>query len=715
MSRIELSLSGAAWLIVLLLLACLAISYLYYRNTLPPVSTGRRTFLVFLRFSALSFAALMLLEPLVRIVDVSVLPPTLAVLIDDSGSMSLGNRPQQTADALAAVSKLRLPGDGMRRFYLFGPSLSEGDAAPPESLSLRRDATNIATSLSSLASQKDAQNVRAVLLLTDGSSNSGESPAYEAARLGLPVYTIGIGDSIHPRDIAVTKVNANQTVHEGVETPVDVTIRSSGFPSRTVEVSLFEEETLVDRTSIRSGEGTLDYTAGLAYTPTGEGVRHLSVRVSPAEGELTTRNNRFDFFVRVLKGRLNALMVAGEPSPDVAAVREILHASQEFSVVSRTGRRPNTFYEGPLTRVLVDSSDCLILVGFPGRDSKGGDLDLIRTAIGRGKPALFIAAPRPSQDGFRSLAPLLGLAPKSLSASEELVFFNPLASHRNNPLVDPAQGAYELWQRLPPLYRTASRIELLSGGTILAVPRVQGVVLDDPLFVTYDVPPVRTASLLGYGVWRWRLMGSSDPDTGNQLGAFLESTLRWLTTGGVERGLRVQTSREFYPEGEPVEFVAQAYDATAQPVENASVRVSVSAGSGPVSLPLSPIGGGRYESPLYGLPPGEYHFTAGASLEGEFLGSDSGRFSIGQTSLEFRETRMDAPLLRRIAFLTGGRFVLPGAEASLEPVLDSLKTFGPERAEHTSRIELWHWPFSLALVILFFAAEWFIRKQSGMT
>lgn len=715
MPRIDLSLSVATGVAALLFLGSLAIAYLYYRTTLPPVSPLRRLVLGTLRGGALFLTAVMLLEPLVRIVHTSMVPPSLAVLIDNSQSMTLANRGELLRSELSAIRKLQLPDGGIIHYYLFGSSLSTPLDTPPDSLTLSEEATDLSGALASLREQAQENNVRAVILLTDGASNTGDNPVYEAARMALPVFPVAVGDSAHPRDLAVTKIQSNQTVYEGLMAPVDVTLRGSGFPGESVEVSLLDEGTRVDRATIELAPGVRDHTVRLHYRPEGAGTHRISVRAAELRGEATGRNNALDFFARVLKGRLRILTIGGAPSPDLSTIRATLRDEGSFVVEARTGRKSGGYYEGPLSDAAIDSADCLLLIGFPSAQTSAADAEQVHTAIERGKPALFLAGPSLSAEELRKLSPLLGISVQSISPSEELVFLQPASAERNNPILNPAGGGLELWDRLPPVFRSATRIRPLPGATVLAVSKIQDVVLNDPLLVTYRVQPVRTASLFAYGIWRWKLMGSSHPDTREHLAAFLPATIRWLTTDEADRGVNVRTSKEFYPQGEAVDFVSEAYDATARPVDNATIRVTVTSGERSVDLSLSPIGSGRYEGLLHGLAPGEYRYRAVGTMERDTIGADTGRFSVGELNLEFRDTRMDAALLRRLAHTTGGQMVLPGETPSLQNAIGSIREFRPSIAELADRVELWNWPYTLAIVLLLFAAEWVIRKQSGMT
>ncbi len=718
MPQIELSLSVAG-IAGLLLLPSAALASLYYRRTLPPVSLTKKIVLGSLRGIALFFCGLLLLEPLVRIVHTSTLPPTVAVLIDNSQSMSLTDGDQHRGNLLqeeiTGVGGLSIPAGGRVRYYLFGSSLQPGSSEVPDSVTLDDPATNLSSTLDELRNQKDDHNIQAAILLSDGSSNSGENPLYAAGRLGIPIFAVGIGDSSHPRDIGITRISANEIVYEKTETPVDVTLRSSGFSGQTVNVFLEDEGRIVGQQQVRLQDGVRDYKVQLNYTPRGEGVTRVSVRVGQLEGELTGRNNRQDFFARVIKSKLRVLILSGGPSPDLSAVRYTLTEESRFSVTTRTQRLPEGFYEGALTQAALDTSDCIVLVGFPTGTTSPADLGRILRAVEeQRKPVFFIAGRSISSAGFQDLAPLLSVSQLSASVIEEMVFFHPEPSRRNHPILAASDGREGSWQNLPPVFRTTSRYRTRPEGMVLAHAQLQETVLDDPLLIASSVGGRKALSLLAYGIWRWKLMGAGDPSTADLFSSFLSSGIRWLTTREQDRGLQVHTTREFYSQGEAVEFVGQLYDVTARPVDNAEVSILVRDGDRSIELPLSPAGNGRYEGSLYGLGAGDYRYSASAAVDGDTLGSSRSRFSVGELNLEFRDTRMDAELLRRLSGTTGGAFFGKGQSGELQEALTSLQSFSSAQVVEQANLELWNWIYSLVVILLCLTVEWFLRKQSGM-
>jgi hypothetical protein len=125
-------------------------------------------------------------------------------------------------------------------------------------------------------------------------------------------------------------------------------------------------------------------------------------------------------------------------------------------------------------------------------------------------------------------------------------------------------------------------------------------------------------------------------------------------------------------------------------------------------------GRGRYRLDAGNLPEGTYTYRAAARSADVDLGSDTGVFTVGALEIEYMHTRADAALMRQIAARSGGQF---GTLSDLPNIVDAAlsdPTFTPEREHITRESSLRHTYLLLLLVIAFLAAEWVLRKRSGM-
>ncbi len=505
-------------------------------------------------------------------------------------------------------------------------------------------------------------------------------------------------------------------VYNDTQAPVDVTIKSSGFSDEHVEVTLNEGARTLDRKALVLGAGTREYRLSLSYTPEGEGLKKYTVRVSSLPGELTTKNNSRSFYAKVLKSKLHVLIVAGTPSPDLSVIKQTLSEDRNITVHSCTQRLPAGFYEGTLTSQLVDSADCIMFIDFPTPSTSSALLDLIAMPIMQHKkPVLFIGGKQVDFGKLQTFGGILPFRVQAISTEEEYVFFQPSESQRSNPILSiPQSEDLSAWNKLPPIFKTLTSFAARPEATTLGFSRVQGALLKEPLMLTRNVNRQKSVAVLGYGLWRWRLMTQGTPETEQLLSTFLVNAVKWLTTREDSKLVTVATTKESYTQGEPVEFVGQVYDANAEPVDNAQLRVTVRQGERVFPTDLRPIGSGRYEGSIDGLGEGDYMFKATALAEGQQLGEDNGRFAVGELNLEFQDTRMNAPLLRQIAGRTGGRYYSSNDISTLVDDITTQPSFASRKTLHATALELWNWQYSLATLILLFGAEWFVRKRSGM-
>lgn len=720
MPHIELSFTTSAFTIILLLAAAATASYLIYRFTLPPVSVARRLLLTLLRTTALSLLLIFLFEPLFRFVVTSQRQPVVGILVDNSKSMAIqdrtGDRHKELRQILFSPQIEGLASRGEGRYYTFGSTVKAIGPAILDSVPGTEDATDISSALRSLSTDKEQQNIDAALLVTDGSYNLGQNPIYAAEQLGIPVYTIGVGDSSEQKDVLVTRVVANDLVYNETQAPVDVTIKSSGFTDEHVEVTLSEGTRALDRKTVTLSSGTREYRLPLSYTPEGDGLKKYTVRISALPGELTTKNNSKPFYAKVLKSKLRVLIIAGAPSPDLSVIKQTLSEDRNITVHSLTQKLPTGFYEGTLTSQLLDSADCIMFVDFPTSSTSRAPLDLIATPIlQRGKPLFFVGGKQVDFGKLQVFGSIMPFRVQGISTEEEYVFFQPSESQRSNPILSiPQTEDLGAWNKLPPIFKTQTSFAARPEATTLGFSRVQGVLLKEPLMLTRNLNKQKSFVVLGYGLWRWRLMTQGTPETERLFSTFLVNAIKWLTTRDDSKPVTVATTKESYTQGEQVEFVGQAYDANAEPVDNAQLRVTVRQAEKEFPTVLRPIGSGRYEGSIDGLGEGDYTFKATALTDGQQLGEDNGRFAVGELNLEFQDTRMNAQLLRQIAKGTGGRYYSSNDLSTLVDDITTQPSFISRKTLHATALELWNWQYSLATLILLFGAEWFIRKRSGM-
>ncbi|NBC18767.1 MAG: hypothetical protein GVY18_15800 [Bacteroidetes bacterium] len=717
----SLSFGWSPWLLALCALVAAGLTYWSYRRTVPEVSTGRRAVLMGLRFLALFVVLFLLFEPIWRTLDRDERPPLLAVLVDDSQSLSLTTGTED--DSLRLSDAVRetvrtLPRDalgGNVRFFAFDALVERlPDDGPADSLRFDGSRTDMAQALDVVRDELRDQNLGGVLLISDGQYNTGRNPLYRADRYPVPIYTVAVGDTTRRRDLQIRRVTTNDIAYVGTELPVQVGLRTQDFGGEQVVVSLTRGGEQVASSSLRLPEGTAEVPVDLTYTPQDVGFQQLVVSVTRLPGEVTHRNNTETFTVRAMESKRRLLVLGAAPSPDFANVRQLLQQDPNLEVTTFVQKRPGTFYEGSLPADL-SAFDVMVLVGYPGRLADDAAMRRLAEAAEAGTPLLFLLTRQTDLDHLRQhfadVLPVAPARPRTTFAEASMVVTARGAQH---PILEAAEDRRQLGQ-LPPLYMNESRWEASPDARVLATVDVRGVELDDPMLVVRQRTDTRSAALLGAGTWRWKNL----PEDLESLSGFwprlFSNLVQWLTTPDDDRRVRVEPVRDVFSGSEPVEMTGQVYDESLNPVDDASVAVEVTApDSTTYPYTMEPVGNGRYVLEAGTLPEGTYQYEAAAERNGVALGTDRGSFAVGALTLEFKETQANAALLRQIAQRSGGQFLPTSDLATLPDLLRSSERFQPTVREETRERELWRLPWLLGLIVLLLSTEWFLRKRSGM-
>jgi hypothetical protein len=477
MPHVELLLSTSGFFIFFSAVVAVALSIFAYRHTVPVVPQAKRYLLVGLRTLALFFLMLLFLEPILRLVRVERKSPTIAILVDDSKSMSLTDRTGNRSEIARAILK----SNGIQklselgRTELFGFSSDLRAISTPDSLQFNSGVTDISTALRDVQEKSDDENIQAVVLVTDGDYNLGENPLRQADRFGMPIYTIGIGDSSEQKDVLVTKVITNEIAYAESRIPMDVTVKSSGFNGERVEVSLSEERKTIAQQFLTLKEGTWEYPVKFSFEPKEEGTRKYTVTVSRLEGELTAANNSKSAFVKVLKSKMRALLLAGAPSTDVAFIRRALTEDKNVDLKVLVQKSATEFYEGAFSASMITDFDCILLVGFPLTDSRDDVLRALQLEIQqRNKPLLFIMSKDVDLTKLGALESILPFTVGPRSASEILVSLQVPQKEQVNPIMN-LNGSPSLWDNLPPIYKTETVFRAKPEAEILGLEKVRGV------------------------------------------------------------------------------------------------------------------------------------------------------------------------------------------------------------------------------------------------
>ncbi len=146
---------------------------------------------------------------------------------------------------------------------------------------------------------------------------------------------------------------------------------------------------------------------------------------------------------------------------------------------------------------------------------------------------------------------------------------------------------------------------------------------------------------------------------------FIFSSTRWLNAPDDQKKVKIKTSKKIYSSGEKVEFTAQVYDESFNPVSEAEVKVKINGQNSKDELLLNSLGTGLYDGSISLNQNGDYYFNGNASLNGKMLGNDKGSFNVGDIDIEMIDTKMNYEFLNLLSNQTKGIFYIPNEVNSL--------------------------------------------------
>ncbi len=730
MNTYTFGISGSWWWLILSVIIAAGFSIYTYRRTVPPVSRAKKTILVTLRSSALALLLFMLFEPVFTTITGTEKAPKLAVLLDNSMSvahkdakidrkedykkafnnsdfMSLG---ASNLDIILFDSELKLLSTQQNEKFTF------------DSLKFKGQLTDISKALRHVINSPDDENIRSVLLITDGAFNTGNNPIYDAEVIGKPVYVIGIGDSTEPKDILIQSLVTNEVAYVDNPVPVNINIKTNGYDKGELTVTLLDNGNKVKEQKINLNPDRAAYSVIMEYRPETKGIHKLTATVSSMEGEITLKNNSYSDFIKVLKNKRKIVFFAGAPSSDLSFIKNTLSREKGVEIKSFIQKIGSEFYGQPPIKADLREAELIIFVGFPINSTPVSVLNMIKEELKRGKPIFFIASRNTDYVKLRMLEDYLPFRTMTSRTNEFLALPDIKPEALSSPIlrIYGSKDDLKYWNSLPPLYRTETFVEVKPESRVIAGVKVNNVPIKEPLIITRAFQNHKSLAVLGYGLYRWKLIGyaadiaKNRTETPDLFDIFINNAVRWLSVKQDNKNIRIKTTKKNYTNKESVEFIAQVYDASYTPVDNANVKVNIRGGGEVRDIILNSLGNGRYTGSIDGLPEDDYAYSGEVTLNGNKLGSDNGRFSVGEIALEFINLRMNASLLRNIAERSGGKFY---TSADAGRFLDDLKSnpaFKPRAVTLRSEFALWNLPWILAAAILLFSLEWFLRKKFGM-
>lgn len=681
-------------------------SYFIYKYTIPKVSTFIKTFLVIIRSISIILLLALIFEPVLTISYKKIIEPKIFLFTDNSKSIAVKDSIQRISNNIEAIKILT--SDQKKNFNIFTFGISPKPLAVDSlnKIKYNEPLTNFDKLISLLKNSDD--NIAAAVIISDGIITDGSNPIYEAEKLNFPIFTVGIGDSSVKKDVAVQEVLYNQFIYANKKTEIEALITQKGFDNNTINVSLFEEDKLIETKNIKLSETGFNKVK-FDYTPKNYGEIKLSLLISSFKDEDNFFNNKKTFFINVLKDKIKAVLIAGSPSPDLSALSKALESNENIDVIKIVQITQTKIWNNNFNK--IDSADVLVLIDFPSINTSPELVQRVFSKIEKdNKPFLIIISYNTDLHQLTAYEKLLPFSINNISNS----FIEITPSIFSSSIKSIFSKSFEEneWDNLPPLTKSTSELIPKPGSEVIVKGIVKNISSNIPLIISMNIGRQKSFAILAGDIWKWQLLkAEKNPYFFSN---FINNITKWLNTAERQNQFLVRTNKKIFSAGESIDFIAELYDNTFTPVDSAKINLTVFNENQKYNLILEKVRDGLFQSTLEFNAKGDYTYEASAEYDGIKLKSNRGRFSVVDSDIEKLNTQMDVNFLKQLAYASKGYFYhlqeIDKLKKSLNQILNSSTKEKTISSEINLRTDKW----LLIIILILFSIEWFIRKRYGM-
>jgi len=482
------------------------------------------------------------------------LPDVVAVVMDRSQSMGVGNR---QAQADAALVKLR---QELRK----QPNLVVRETSVTTTTTGENNGTQAFAALGSALADVPPSRVAGAIMITDGQVH--DAPQTLAMHAPLQVLIAGQHGE---RDRKLTVTDAERFAIVGQNAQLVLRVDDfGGDQSGNAEVNVAVDGKPLGSKVVQVGRDT---TLKIPVTHEGENIVELSAAPGPAE--LTLQNNRAVVSISGVRDHLRVLLISGEPHAGERVWRNLLKSDPSVDLVHFTILRPPDKQDAtpieelslivfPTRELFLEKLKSFDLVIFD-RYGEAGILPMayfenIADYVENGGALLVSSGPEFAGDQSLYHTPLASVLPAQPSGE--------ILTQTFKPMVTPTGLAHPVTRDLPgsnsdtspqptwgPWYRQIGASNI-AGQTVMSGPG------NRPLLVLDQVKKGRVAELMSDQIWLW----ARGFEGGGPQAELLRRLAHWLMkepeleaenlSAGVVDGEMVVTRRTMAAAAQPVQM-----------------------------------------------------------------------------------------------------------------------------------------------------------------
>ncbi len=602
----------------------------------------------------------------------------------------------------------------------------------------------------------DLASRSAIVMMTDGRDNRGESATEVATRLasrGVAIHTIGFGSSDERADVGIVSVERPESVASDGRLAGSVLVKRTGAlqPPTSLRIEsgdkIVWQQTLDAADVERSGseqrvpfEFDVEELAKSLQEASGRGIQRgtvvleLRAIVEATEGDLATENNSLDFRVAATTRDRRLLILDGSSRWEIRYIRNLFDrdpAWQVDTILFGPGTDNESVMRGDKSGELPNSSeaisryDGIILGEVPPDQFSQVDALNLREFVTRGGGLVIVDG---QYDRIRQMAggTLADLVPVRFDAGATRIDVQSLepttmgSSETTLGLLGDPNQESRLWSLLPAPTSVPSVVakpdaEVWAAATPRAASLSGDIVSPGgkvPWLVTRQFGAGRVFYLASDQTWRWRYK-VADRFHSRFWNQLLSAAMQPPYSVS-DQYISIGTDKVEYDQGESAAIRVRLQDAASAPVSNATVDAILMRDGQPVStvpMVVDDAARGTYRAQTPPLSDGAMEIRVQASgYDASALTASTPIWVGSNNSFEFRQVSLDAKVLEEIAVAAKGKYF---HESDASSLLAEIKPLSSGMVVETDVI-VWQSFYWFWAVIVLLGIEWLLRKRAGL-
>lgn len=678
------------YLVLLAIIAFAIAFFLYSGKEGKSFSKSLKWVLISLRTLGLVFVGILFLGIFLQTNERKLEKPILINLIDNSQSMKNYADSSQVEkgieDFLQLLENQKQHGYIVKN-YLIGEQFRNFD-----SLDFSDSKTDLSKPFTQLYEQFYNSNIGAITLISDGNYNEGNHPIYEIGSLtNIPIYTLGVGDTISKKDILIKHIQSNDFVYLNNSFPIEALIEAKKLGTKHVKVRLFHQKKEIASQEIHINPKEEYYKVNFEIEAKMGGVQRYDIVVDAVQGEFTTKNNSQGFYIDVINDTKKVLLVSGAPHPDIAALKSVIEKEKinqvEVKLLSNWDQNTSKYdlvvFHNPLV---------------------GNATQIAEKIIQQKVPMLVVLG---EQSNFKTTPSFLGMKFQSNQQRDD-----------NTPVINSkfefftlSKEAVQQIAQFPPLVSTFGRMQLQPNATVLAYQGVAGIQKETAQIYFHDVNKVKVGVIFGEGLWRWKLHDFKTKGNSEAFDELIGKITRYLTVKKNNNPFRVTIPKRTKTD-EPLILKAEVFNAAMENITTSPVTITLTDEQGKKQVFDFSVIQNYYSLNLGKMVAGDYAWEATTNIDGK-KHTQSGQLVIEANNIEQITNTANYETLMQLSEKSDGRFYPFKHYQQLIDELqarDDIRPLETQKSSVKNLIDFW---WLLLLIAGIFGGEWFIKKYNG--